>query len=285
MFWIIPLVAVVSFALTMVFELRAYRRKNAAAAALLAVDVSASPDPEAVGAIDGLDVSASPDPEAVGAIDGLAVVPWSGAGLQAPITGRNALAYHVEVITRERRMVGNGEEITTRRIFEEAYGSFLVARGGALVGAADLANATSILPVSDDYAPGATVFSSSTSKFAGSSPVPPANIAHFLGSRGLPFPTQDSLFRPGFKITVNERIVVPDQPFWAAGHATKKPGPDGRPIAHLAADEDEPLFFGVGTTAQALQAMQPKMFDVIFAAFAVAFILGAVSGMIIAMVS
>lgn len=123
------------------------------------------------------------------------------------------------------------------------------------------------------------------SYLAGGSPVPPANVAHFLGSRGLPFPTRDSLFRPGLKLTVNERIVVPDQPIWVAGRATKKPGPDGNPIAHLAADEDEPLFFGVGSTAQALQAMRPRMFDVVFAAFAVALILGAVSGMIVAMTS
>ena len=149
-------------------------------------------------------------------------------------------------------MVGGGEEITTRRLFQEASGSLLVARGGALVGAADLAGGTSLLPVSDDYVHGATVFSSTTSMLSRGQ-VPPASVAHFLGSRGLPFPTQDSLTRPGVKVTVNERIIVPDQPIWVAGRATKAPGPDGRPIAHFAAEEDETLYFGVGTTAQALE--------------------------------
>jgi hypothetical protein len=49
--------------------------------------------------------------------------------LEQLTTGSNALAYHVEVIVRERRMVGGGEEITTRRLFQEAGGSVLVARG------------------------------------------------------------------------------------------------------------------------------------------------------------
>jgi hypothetical protein len=151
------------------------------------------------------------------------------------------------------------------------------------VGAANLAGGTSLLPVSDDYVHGATVFSSSTSMLSRGQ-VPPASVAHFLGSRGLPFPTQDSLTRPGLKLTVNERIIVPDQPIWVAGRAAKAPGPDGRPIAHLEVDENEPVYSGVGTTAQALQAMQPRMLEVVWTAFAVAMLLSICSGMIVALV-
>ncbi len=51
--------------------------------------------------------------------------------LAAPISGRPALAWHVDVVTRERRPSGNAEQIVVTRIHEESQGAFAVAEAAS----------------------------------------------------------------------------------------------------------------------------------------------------------
>lgn len=56
---------------------------------------------------------------------------FTGVPLAAPISGRPALAWHVDVVTRERRPSGNAEQIVVTRIHEESQGAFAVAEAAS----------------------------------------------------------------------------------------------------------------------------------------------------------
>ena len=145
------------------------------------------------------------------------VVRGERAPFGAPRTGRPAVAVHIEGVVKERGTQGNVEETTYRRVFEQAVGAFrLQPSGGGPTVDVDLAGAELLrLP---DAAPmmGITVFSPSTSMFAGGPRAVPERIGQFLVERGLPLPTVDSLFAPGLGVMVNERLLVPGGACWVA---------------------------------------------------------------------
>lgn len=235
MFWLVPIVSVVAFALVIRSSRRSWAREHASRLALL--DHHAR--------------------------EGVATL--SETSLFAPLSGRQALAWHIEVITRERRRKGNVEEILVRRVFEQATGSFALRRDDGQHVSCVLDEAHVIeSPVPDSVA-NATLFVSSTSAFTPGGHVPPPAIGRFLYERGLPMPTSDTMFTPGLRVLVNERIVVPGSRLW---------------FVH-----GERACFGLGSIAETKRGFALALGDLLFGAALVALLAGGGTAAIVAGIS
>lgn len=171
----------------------------------------------------------------------------------APLSGRAALAYHLEVTTYERFQTGNGVEHVTTRIFQESDGAFLLegdVHGGATV---ILSGAELFEDVRRERGP-FTVFASSTSMFSPAGGLPPG-VAELIDSRGLPMPTKDKMFKSGVQLIINERLVLEGETAWVAGASADEGG------AHRRYDgvELSPLLFGLGSLDAARRSLGPKL--------------------------
>jgi hypothetical protein len=201
-FWFLgPLVATALFAAVFAYLHRGQRKKREAWRRLLAQDARVAAQAGGVGVLSGL-VS-----------DGHGRIP----PVVAPFTGRQCVAFHIEIVTRERRKTVSGWEITWRRVFEDGVGQVLVTDASqAVVGRVDVRGARVLLPpdLGDGRILGVTVFASSSSIFDPRG-LPP-HLASFLQGLGLPAATKDGLFSPGRQVFFNERTFVPGQPIVAA---------------------------------------------------------------------
>jgi hypothetical protein len=184
----------------------------------------------------------------------VAAAPPGAEPIPAVLTGRPALAYHVEVVAKETVGRGNYEEIITRRIHEESNGAF-----AAPDGTVDFSDASLTTEADTDFG-GAVVYSSATSMFAGKQQIPPPVYA-FLAHRDLPLPRQDQMFAAGYKVVIRERIVTPGTQLW------------------IAAARDE-ILFDLGSIADARRLAMSKQANPLFESLIGGVILGAIAGMI-----
>ncbi len=181
--------------------------------------------------------------------------------LQAPFSARPCVAYELTVLTRQRINTGNQTTTTTQVIHRERGGRVRIARAdGTPVGEANIADAT-FFPPPDlaKYPLPTTVYVSNTSSLA-PTPVPPG-VQWFLGQRGLPQPSTDSVFvTGGLQIIVDEKIVVPGADVFAAGEVFGRIGADdpSAPI-ELGVLGGVPMAWGLGSFAQALRRHQPSI--------------------------
>lgn len=182
----------------------------------------------------------------------------------APLSGRPALAWHVDVVVRERIRNGNVEEIHVRRIHEEAQGSFDAATTTGERIPFTLEGASVFETPEAIALPNVTVYFSQTSAFVSGGATPPEHIARFLFSRGLPQPTADSMFQPGVAVYVNERVVVPGTALWVAPSAGA---------------------FALGTVAAARKKLAVPVGEVLWTSSVVGFLAGAGTGMLCAILS
>lgn len=263
-----PLVALAAFGLTLANERRALRKKREPWVRLLSEDAQRATQTSGVGVLDGL------------ATDGQGRL----GPITAPFTGRTCIAFHIEVISRERYRQGNGEKIVWRRVFEDAHGQALVTSGdNRLVGRIDLRGAHILLPpeLSQNHIGGVTVYRSSSSMFDGSA-LPP-HLAAFVANLGLPTATKDSLFSSGRDLVFNERIVVPGQAIVAAG--TCVVDPEGAGIL-VRPSEQTNVFFAFGTArALRISAGKVPIGEPLWSAFVVALLVGILTTMIVAFTS
>jgi hypothetical protein len=181
----------------------------------------------------------------------------------APLSGRPALAVHIEVIVKERHNDGGVEQTTFQRVFETALGRFALDEGGGRQEEVDFSEARIHRLADSASIFGVTVFAPSTSMFGPAGYVPP-HLHHFLVERGLPLPTVDSLFTPGRGLMINERCIVPGTRCWVA-------------------TTDDGTRFDLGTTAEAASNYR-KRFTTLWNAFSVGLIVGIVAGMLTALV-
>ncbi len=181
----------------------------------------------------------------------------------APLSGRPALAVHIEVILKERHNDGGVEQTTFQRVFETAMGRFALDQGGGREGEVDFSDARIHRMADAGSIFGVTIFAPSTSMFGPAGYVPP-HLHHFLAERGLPLPTVDSLFTPGRGVMINERVLVPGSRCWVA-------------------TTDAGVRFDLGTTAEAVSGYR-KRFTTVWNAFTVALIVSIVAGMLTALV-
>jgi hypothetical protein len=180
----------------------------------------------------------------------------------APLSGRPALAVHVEVIVKEREDDGGVEVTTFQRVFETAMGGFALEDGGGGLSEVDLAEACIHRVPDAGGLPGVTLFAPTTSMF-GSTGYIPTHIHRFLVERGLPLPTVDSLFTPGRGVMINERVFVPGTRCWVA-------------------TTDDGVRFDLGTIAEAADGYR-RRFTTSWNAFSVGLIVAVVAGMLTAL--
>src|SRR5262245_49391105 len=108
-----PVLASVAFGIGFAYERRACRQKSEGWMRLLERGGFAAARSGAPGVVEGI------------ATDGNGRL----GPIVAPFTGRGCLAYHVEVIVRERHNRGTSEEIVWKRVYEDARGeAFLIDR-------------------------------------------------------------------------------------------------------------------------------------------------------------
>ena len=261
-----PLIASASFALAFAYERRSLRKKREPWVRMLAEDAPAAAGSGRIGVLEGL------------ASDGQGRL---GPPLTAPFTGRPCMAFHIEIISRERHGPGGGDETVWQRLFEDARGQALVtSHDHRVVGRVDLRGAQVLLPpdLSKARVAGVTVFASSSSAFD-SSRLPP-HLAAFAASAGLPAATKDSLFSTGRNLIFNERIVVPGQPIVVAGPCVADPEGAGILVQPSAQDY---VFFAAGSARVVrASAQETSLVEALWTGFVVALVLGTVTMMIVA---
>ncbi|MFO0668619.1 MAG: hypothetical protein U0235_03180 [Polyangiaceae bacterium] len=222
-----PIVGVAVFFLGLRWALGSHRRERAPWLSLL--DTPAAAASGAPGVLEGF------ADDAGGAI----------APMEAPMTGRACMAFHVEIITQEQF----ANTTTWRRVFEDARGQALL-RGpaGEPRGHVDLTGAGVIFPPSlDQYTKLAAVVGPET-VFQGTIDRAPPRVGWFV--QMLPPDVQHMIARPsgqlvgGKRVYFNERIVVPGQPLVVGGRAS--PGPHG---LSLSPSHGDPVVFALGTVA------------------------------------
>lgn len=181
-------------------------------------------------------------PGTEGVVDGFADDGGSGP-IEAPMTGRPCMAFHLEIITQEQF----GNTTTWRRVFEDARGgAFVRGPQGEPRAHVDFGGAgVMFAPSLDEYTKLAAVVGPET-VFQGTLDRAPPRIGWFV--QMLPPDVQHMIARPsgqlvgGKRVYFNERIVVPRQPVVIAGRVA--PGPQGFEMTPTAAGR---VFFGFGS--------------------------------------
>ena len=266
--WILgPVVASAAFGLTFFGTQRLGRKKREPWMRLLAEDAEVAARAGGVGVLGGI------------AGDGQGRL----ARLVAPLTGRACIAFHVEVISRERTQVVGGQETTWRRVFEDAQGQAIVMRGDHPVGRIELRNAQVLLPpdLVEAAIPGVTVHASSSSAFDRTA-LPP-HLLSFVANAGLPAATKDSLFSAGRNLTFNERIVVPGQPIVAVGACVSDP--EGSGVLVHQTEQHRVLFSNHTASEVREKARRVPVASAVYAATAAALLAGATTMGIVAATS